>query len=145
FTGWSDDILAFQGVNKPGVEVLERSQRALVAIRAYLGELVVQRRREPREDLLGTLVAAEADGDHLSQEELINTSVTILVAGHETTRSLVGNGLYLLLRDRAQWQLLKDERTLLRPAIEETLRFESPVSRQGRLIKHDVVLGGQRI
>lgn len=145
FTTWSDDLLAFQGVNRPGVETLERAQDTLVSLRAYLADMIRERRREPRDDLLGNLVAAEADGDRLSEEELINSSVTLLVAGHETTRSLVGNALYLLLLERANWQLLKEEPALLKSAIEETLRLESPVSRQPRLIKEEAVLGGQHL
>jgi cytochrome P450 len=145
FVAWSDDILAFQGVNKPTVEILERAQEALLLLRAYLAELIVERRRRPWNDLLGTLVAAEEGGDRLTEEELINTSVTLLVAGHETTRSLIGNGLYLLLSDKARWQLLLDDRALLKPAIEETLRYESPVARQPRLMKADTELGGQRL
>jgi hypothetical protein len=145
FVAWSDDILAFQGVNKPAVEILEKAQETLLVLRAYLAEMILERRRTPRDDLLGILVAAEEAGDRLSQEELINTSVTLLVAGHETTRSLIGNGLYLLLSDKARWQLLLDEPALVKPAMEETLRYESPVSRQPRLMKTDAELGGQRL
>jgi len=145
FVAWSDDILAFQGVNKPSVETLERAQDALVLLRAYLEEMIVEHRRTPRDDLLGRLVSAEEAGDRLSAEELVNTSVTLLVAGHETTRSLIGNGLYLLLSDPARWQLLLDEPALVKPAIEEMLRFESPVPRQPRLMKTDAELGGQRL
>ena len=145
FVGWSDAILAFQGVNKPSVEVLEEAQAALLALRAYLTEMILERRRAPRDDLLGALVSAEEAGEGLSEEELINTSVTLLVAGHETTRSLIGNGLYLLLRDRSRWQQLLDEPALVKPAIEEILRFESPVPRQPRLMRTDAELGGQHL
>lgn len=145
FVGWSDAILAFQGVNKPSVGILEEAQATLLLLRAYLTEMIQERRRAPRDDLLGALVAAEEAGDRLTEEELINTSVTLLVAGHETTRSLIGNGLYLLLSDRTRWQLLLDEPALVKPAIEEMLRFESPVPRQPRLMRTDAELGGQRL
>lgn len=145
FINWSDDLLAFQGVNRPAISVLERAQTAIIALRAYLNEMILERKAKPRDDLLGRLVAADSDGDGLSHEELINSSVTLLVAGHETTRSLVGNGLFQLLRDRDQWEFLKAEPALIKPAIEETLRLESPVSRQPRLMKNDVVLAGQQI
>jgi cytochrome P450 len=69
FKGWADDLLAFQGVNKPAVEILRRSQRALVGIRAYLGELLKDKRRHPGEDLLSELAAAESEGDKLSETE----------------------------------------------------------------------------
>ncbi|MGD0127987.1 MAG: cytochrome P450 [Terriglobia bacterium] len=145
FKGWADDLLAFQGVNKPAVELLERSQRALVEIRAYLTELVNHKRREPRQDLLSALVAAESEGGRLSEKELVNSCITLLVAGHETTTSLIGNGLYLLLRHPDQWQLLKQDRSLLPAAIEEMLRYESPVARQPRLMKQDAEMGGKQL
>jgi hypothetical protein len=145
FKGWADDLLAFQGVNKPAVEILQRAQKALVEIRAYLSELVHERQRAPREDLLSQLVAAESEGDKLSESELLNTCITLLVAGHETSTSLVGNGLYTLLRNPDQWKLLQADPSLINSAIEEVLRFESPVSRQPRLMKDDVELNGKRI
>jgi len=145
FKGWADDLLAFQGVNKPAVELLERSQRALVEIRAYLSELIKQKRREPLQDLLGALVAAESEGGRLSENELVNSCITLLVAGHETTTSLIGNGLYTLLRHPDQWQLLKQNPALLPSAIEEMLRYESPVARQPRLMKQDAEMRGKRL
>jgi cytochrome P450 len=142
---WADGLLLFQGSNKPREEILERSQRSLVSIRAYLTELVQERRRRPREDLLSKLVAAESEGNKLSEQELIYTCITLLVAGHETTTSLIGNGLYALLRHPDQWQLLREDPSLLGPAIEEILRYESPVARQPRLMKEDAELNGKHI
>lgn len=143
--GWSDDVLAFQGQNRPSVDLLMRAQRAIAELRAYLGQLIVERRAAPQDDLLSRLVAAEAAGDRLSQDELLNTSVTLLVAGHETTRSLISNGLWLLLREPERWQRLRDEPELLTPAIEECLRYEGPISRQPRRVKADVELGGRQL
>jgi len=143
--GWSDDVLAFQGQNKPSVEWLQRAQSAIVALRAYLGRLIAARRAEPMDDLLGSLVTPGPDGDRLSDDELLNTSVTLLVAGHETTRSLIGNGLFLLLSEPSRWQRLLDEPGMLKPAIEETLRYESPISRQPRRVPQSTTLGGKEI
>jgi hypothetical protein len=145
FKDWADSLLAFQGVNKPGEHILDRSQTALIEIKEYLSQLVAERRRQPREDLISKLVLAESEGDHLSEPELLNTCVTLLVAGHETTTSLIGNGLYLLLHHNDQWQELKSDPALLATAIEEILRYESPVARQPRLMKEDTVLGGKQI
>ncbi len=97
------------------------------------------------DDLLSSLVTPGPDGDRLSEDELLNTSVTLLVAGHETTRSLIGNGLYLLLSEPSRWQRLLDEPELLKPAIEETLRYESPIARQPRRMKQSTMLGGKEI
>ena len=145
FKGWADDLLAFQGVNKPPPEVIHRSQRALLAIRAYLGDRIREKRRQPGEDLLTQLAAVESEGDRLTEAELLNSWITLLVAGHETTTSLIGNGVYTLLRHPDQWRLLQSDSSLLTSAIEEILRYESPIARQPRLMKQDAEMGGKQI
>ena len=114
-----------------------------MGIRAYLGELIKEKRRQPGKDLLSELAAAESEGDKLSEAELLNSCITLLVAGHETTTSLIGNGIYTLLRHPDQWRLLQDDPSLLISAIEEILRYESPVARQPRLLKQDAEMGGK--
>jgi hypothetical protein len=143
FKAWADDSLAFQGVNKPPEEVLERSQKALVGIREYIASLIKERRRRPRADLLSELLADE--GGTLSETELINTCITLLIAGHETTTALIGNGVYTLLRYADQWQLLQNDPSLLTSAIEEILRYEGPVTRLPRLMKQDAEMGGKQL
>ena len=145
FKSWADDNLAFQGMNKPPVETLERSQKGLMEMREYLGVLLKEKRRNPGEDLLSQLAAAESAGNKLSEPELINTCITLLVAGHETTTSLIGNGIYLLLSHPEQWRELQNDLSLLTSAIEEILRYESPVARQPRLMKQDTELGGKKL
>ncbi len=142
---WADGLLAFQGVNKPSEAILEYSQKSLIAIKGYMTELIKEKRRQPAEDLLSHLLAAESAGDKLSEQELIYTCITLLVAGHETTTSFIGNGIYTLLNHPDQWRLLQEEPSLLNSALEEILRYESPVSRQPRLTKHDTELGGKQI
>ena len=145
FKGWADDILAFQGVNRPRLEVLAKAQRGLVDMRAYLTDQIAQRRQRPYDDLLGNLVAVESEGSRLTEAELVSTCVTLLVAGHETTMSLIGNGLLTLLHNPEQLQQLRQDPSLMPGAIEEMLRFECPVARQPRFIKQDVTLGGQSL
>jgi cytochrome P450 len=145
FQRWADSLLAFQGVNKPDLSALEHAQQTLIEVRQYLADLIARRRTEPGKDLVSELVAAESEGQRLTQDELINTCVTLLVAGHETTTSLVGNGLFLLLSHPEQWRLLKNDPSGLPRAIEEILRFESPVARQPRAIKQDAELGGKQL
>lgn len=142
---WTDAILGFQGVNKPSEEDLSKAQDNLVELRAYLMEMVKERRQRPRQDLLGKFVAFEAAGDRLSEAELLNTCVTLFTAGHETTLSFISNTIYTLLSHPEQFQLLKENPGLLTPALEESLRFESPVSRQSRLMKADTELDGQTL
>ena len=106
-----------------------------------MGNALEERREQPRDDLLSAFVALEPETNGLTEPEIINTCQTLLVAGHETTRSLIGNGLGLLLGDRAQWERLVDQTSLVRSAIEEVVRYESPVRGQPRLLKHDTSLG----
>jgi pimeloyl-[acyl-carrier protein] synthase len=113
--------------------------------REYLAHLISSKRAEPDGSVLSELVAAEAEGDKLSMDELLSTTITLLVAGHETTTSLIGNGVLALMRDREQWDAIRAEPTLIPQAVEEILRFESPVARQPRLIRRDVELGGQTL
>jgi cytochrome P450 len=145
FRTWADGLLSFQGLNRPSEATLLRAQRALVEARTYLAALVARRRREPGDDLISHMVRASADDDSLADAEIINTGITFLVAGHETTTSLIGNGLLTLLRHPEQWQQLQEDRSLLPSAIEEVLRYESPVARQPRLLARDTVLGGRTL
>jgi cytochrome P450 len=142
---WTDDILAFQGVNKPSEADLSRSQHGLNEIRPYLQNMIVERRREPRQDLMSKLVALESAGHRLSEPELISTGVTLVIAGHETTLSLISNTIYTLLANPSQLGLLQRHPELLEATIEESLRYESPVSRQARLLKDDTEIGGTQL
>lgn len=147
FKRWTDAILGFQGVNKPSEEDLSRAQTGLMEIRPYLVNMINERRKQPRRDLdlMSKFVAAEAAGGRISESELINTCVTLFTAGHETTLSLISNTIYTLLSHPEQLQLLRNNPELLKSTIEESLRFESPVSRQARLMKADAELAGQQL
>ena len=91
------------------------------------------------------MLAAQATGEALTEDELVNTIGTLLIAGHETTTSLVGNGLMTLLSHPEQWQAMRSDPALIPAAIEEMLRYESPLTRQPRLLKRDAELGGKRL
>lgn len=147
FRSWADRNLAFQGINKPDEASLAIAQQAFAEVTDYLLDRIEDIRRDPdaHEGLLSRLVAAESGGDALTQDELIQTVFTLLVAGHETTTSLIGNGLLTLLQNREQWDLLREDRSLIPAAIEEVLRFESPVARQPRLLKQDTELRGKQL
>ena len=127
------------------MELILAAQSAIVEIRDYLGGFLRERREHPGADLLSTFVMSESEPQGLSEPEIINTCLTLLVAGHETTKSLIGNGLVLMLGDRQHWQRLVEDRSLVRSAVEEIVRFESPVARQPRLVTQDGVLGGVAI
>lgn len=104
------------------------------------------RRAEPRDDLISALAAARDGDDRLSEEELIGMCQLLLIAGHETTVNLLGNGLYLLLSHREQWELLLRHPELLESAVEEMLRYESPVQRAtARFAAVPVEIAGQTV
>lgn len=143
--GWADDMVSFQGVNRPSEADLTRAQNALTAMRPYILNMLEERRRRPREDLMSKFVAAESAGEKLSEAELINTCVTLFVAGHETTIAAISNCIYSLLSHPDQLALLRRQPDLLTSAIEEVLRFESPIPRQPRRMKADAELGGKTL
>ena len=111
----------------------------------YFNDLVDERRRQPHDDLLSALIAVEEDGERLTQAELLSTVTLLFVAGFETTMNLVGNGMLALLRNRDQLDRLRHDPALLRPGIEELLRYDSPVHVTARIPRVDVEVGGHRI
>ena len=144
FEGWSNDIaLIVEPILTPAQ--IEGVRQATEELFAYFETIVEARRREPRDDLVSALLAAEEEGDKLSREELLSTMLLILVAGNETTRNLIGNGMLALLAHPDQLQRLRDEPSLLEPAVDELLRYDSPVQLDGRVAREDVELGGKRL
>jgi len=123
----------------------EKMQKALVALSqfiVYFAGLIEKRRTDPKDDLLSALIAAEEGGDRLTTEELFALCVLVFIAGHETTQSLIGNGLLALLRNREQFELLRDDNSLMRNAIEELLRYDSPVQLTARTALQDIDVAG---
>lgn len=147
FKGWSLDIargldLLWLG---PDSEVGRRSIAARQALADYFRGLIAQRRAAPRNDLLSGLIAAEEAGDKLNEMELLATCILLLIAGHETTVNLIGNGTLALLRHRDQLERLRREPGLIASAVEELLRFDGPVQRTARIPSEDVTFGGRTI
>ena len=118
---------------------------AILNFTAYLVPLFEERRRRPRPDLITALVAAEEAGDRLGADELLATVVLLLVAGHETTMNLIGNGLLALLRNRDQLELLRERPDLVPGAVEELLRYDSPVRLTVRTARDDTRLDGELV
>ncbi len=145
FGHWAIGINSFQGSAWPRVEDVLHAQECVLEARKYFGKLFEERRREPGDDLISGLVAAEQEGDKLSKAELMTTCVTLLVGGHETTTSLISNGLFLFLKFPEQMRKLKDDTSLIPKAINEVLRYESPVQRGFRLVSKDTELDGNTI
>jgi cytochrome P450 len=112
---------------------------------AYFSTLIEKRRADPRDDLISALVQAEDRGDVLNHGELLGMLLLLLVGGHETTVNLIGNGLLALLRHPEQLERLRTREGIEKMAIEELLRYDSPVQYSGRVAATDFELGGKRI
>jgi cytochrome P450 len=112
---------------------------------ALFGGMLEERRASPRADLISELLQAHEQGDRLSEQELIVTATTLLLAGHETTVNLIGNGMLALLRHSDQLALLRAQPDLMPSAIEEFLRYEAPSQMASRVAPEEMELGGQII
>jgi cytochrome P450 len=119
-----------------------RSRAAELALTSYLRDLVAKRRTDPDESLLSALVKIEQDGDRLSSAELVSTALLLLVAGFETTVNLIGNGTVALLSDQESWERLREDASLVPTAVEELLRYDSPVQVTARTATEDLDLNG---
>jgi len=140
---WSDELLSGLGSNNE--ETLTKQMLAAVGYAEYAGAVIEARRAQPTDDLMSILVHAEVDGDHLSDEEIIAESLLILIGGDETTRHVISGGVYQLLLDRSRWEALRADRSLLPTAIEEMLRWVSPIRNMARQATTDLELNGQQI
>ena len=147
FKGWSLDIA--RGLDSiwlpPQSEIPKRSGAARHALGHYVRGLIAERRASPREDLLSALIAAEEAGDKLSENELVATCILLLIAGHETTVNLIGNGTLALLRHPEELRRLRQTPGLITSAVEELLRYDGPVQRTARIPSTDVTIGGRTI
>lgn len=145
FKRWSDAIIS---VGQNSVSLLTGRQRdkpELAAYREYLTEMIEQRRSEPRDDLISKLVVAEVDGQQLTQEDLIGFCSQLLVAGNETTTSLIGNAALCFDEHPEAWAQLRADPSLLPGALEEVLRYRSPANSIVRVTTRETTFGGQTI
>jgi cytochrome P450 len=141
FKQWSSELLAEGPGRAFQAGAQERTAALFGRLRDYMRGIVAERRRAPGEDLISGLIEAQAERDALSEGELVSTSLLLLIAGHETTTNLIGNGLLALLRHPDQLERLLREPALLENAIEELLRYDSPVQATVRIATEDVALG----
>jgi pimeloyl-[acyl-carrier protein] synthase len=142
FSAWSSELAASIDPDP----LLSPDQRARIqeagnAFLEYFTDLIERRRRSLRDDLLSALIEAEEGGDRLTEEELLGTALFLLIAGHETTVNLIGNGTLALLQHRDQLDRLRDDPSLDRHAVEELLRFDSPVQLTQRITLDEYRLG----
>ena len=130
---------------QPSAEVLARGNAAVEDFKTYLRTLVAERRRHPGDgqfDVLTRLIQGEVGGERLNEIELLHNCIFLLNAGHETTTNLIGNGAHALLTQREQWRRLLEDPSLLGTAVEELLRYESPLQLNNRLTTGPLRIGG---
>lgn len=132
FQSWSEALMGATMIDQP--QLIEKAARADKEMRAYLHQLVERKYSEPGADLISMLLNVEQQSDKLSRDELVSNCILLLTAGHETTSRLIGNGLYTLMRHPDQMQDLRDNPALMANAIEEMLRFESPIQMTIRFV-----------
>lgn len=143
--GWSLAILSALEP-APDAALLERGNRAVADFLDYLRTLVAERRRYPRDfesDVLTRLIQGEADGERLTETELLHNCIFLLNAGHETTTNTIGNGMHALFRHRGELERLAGNPALLPTAVEEVLRFESPLQLNNRVTTATVEIRGR--
>ena len=146
---WSDALAGALGLN-PSPQQQARSGMAREEIRAYFDEIQEQLRKKPGDNLISRLLAVSdeatrEEGQGLSPDELFANSVLLLAAGHETTTNLIGNGVLALLRNPDQLRELQRHPDLIDSAVEELLRYDSPVQWTSRTAGEDMTFGGQTI
>lgn len=142
---WSDEIALFVGTSKTSPDKYDRAEAGARAMADYFRDIVAQRTREPRNDMISRMVAARDEKKAMTADEVISTSVLMLFAGHETTANLLGNGLYYAMRFRDQWDRLTADLGLIEPAIEEWLRYDGPSGALARVVLSDIEFGGKRM
>ena len=142
FHRWSNALVSS---NQTGMGTLKMIPHVL-AFLSYIRKLIKAKRAEPQDDLTSALVQVEDAGEQLSEDELIAMIFLLLVAGHETTVNLIGNGMLALLEHPDQMQELRQEPALIRSAVEELLRFDSPVAlATDRYAREDMTIAGVTI
>ncbi len=144
---WSDWILGGGEMAEVMDEEQRRARQAEVALSYfdYARKVIADRRREPRDDLMSVLVHAEIDGDRLDEEEILQESLLILIGGDETTRHVMSGGLHQLILHPEQKTKLVEDPTKIPTAVEEMLRWVSPIVNMNRTVTRDTELGGQKL
>ncbi|MGH3837843.1 MAG: cytochrome P450 [Pseudonocardiaceae bacterium] len=145
FRAWADKLLTLDVVDPNDPELARKIDEATAELLAYLHEHCQDRRGHPRNDLISRLATVEADGQRLTDEEVVNFSFVLLLAGHITTTALLGNTVLCLDAHPAVWAELHADRSLVEAALEEVLRYRSPFTQVGRVTMVETELAGQVI
>ncbi|MEU6259493.1 cytochrome P450 [Streptomyces sp. NPDC047043] len=141
---WSADICGMYELN-PSEDTARKAVQASVEFSEYLRELIAERRKEPGEDLISGLIAAHDEGDRLTEQEMISTAVLLLNAGHEATVNATVNGWYALFRNPEQLAALRADHSLVPSAVEELMRYDTPLQLFERWVLDDIEIDGTTI
>jgi cytochrome P450 len=131
-------------VDEAAADRNERTAKALLTLKEYINPFIDERAAHPRDDLLSLMAAGEREGT-MSRDEVIGNLILLLIAGHQTTINLIGNGTLALMRHPDQWEQLKRDPSLIVRATEEILRYDGPVKRAPRIAAEDFEIGGKTI
>jgi pimeloyl-[acyl-carrier protein] synthase len=147
FRKWSDDssVLVGGGPAVVSQQALSQAMASTVEMRAYFQQIIAERRAKPQNDLFTAMIQAEEAGERLNEQELLANLGLMLIAGHETTTNLLGNGLLALLQHPDQFQKLKGDPSLVDSAVEEMLRYHGSVQFIQRVAREDVQIGGKTL
>jgi cytochrome P450 len=145
FKAWALDIVLLVGSGAPTEHLALSAQEHFAEMREYLGALIGHRRRDPGDELLSALIAAADHGRRLSEDEILANVTFLMTAGHETATNMLSNGVVTLLRHPDQLERLRRDRSLIPSAVEEILRFESPVQMTSRRALQDGEFTGRTL
>ena len=143
FQAWSEDLLVGVGGIGTSKEDIKKSGDAYEALIRYFEKVIISRKDAPGDDFIGKLIQAEEAGDKLNIREMYGTCLLLLIAGHETTTRLIGNGMFTLFNHQDQMSLLKNNLDLIPNAIEEMLRYEPPVHATVRFAENEMIYDGK--
>ncbi|WP_414578851.1 cytochrome P450 [Anabaena sp. CCY 9402-a] len=141
---WSNDLSRILDPLLP-LQTYEHLNQIVLEFAEYFRAIFAERRKSPQEDLISALIEARDQGDKLSEVEMLSTCILLFIAGEETTVNTIGNGILALLRHPEQLEKLRQEPTIIQSAVEEILRYDSPVQYAQRIATEDVEIGGKLI
>jgi cytochrome P450 len=145
FIQWTGSFGALLGGHELSFEMVLQAMQDVTEFINYFRQIIAERRKQPKDDLLQAMIFAEEQGDKLSEDELLSNCVLLLAAGHGTTTHLISNGMLALLRHPDQWNILRNEPENITYAVSELLRYDSPVQLTSRKATEDIELGGKHI
>ncbi len=142
---WSADFAEMLGNFQHNPDRFPRVLSSVESMGAYFRSAMKEQRVHPRDGLIHAMMTAEVDGSKLSEEEIVANLIVTMVGGQETTTNLIGNGMVTLLRNRSEMERLRADSSIIHPAVEELLRYESPSQHTARVAPEDLEMGGMQI